>query len=492
MVILSFSLLGFNVLFVTNAGNDVMITDFYSCDAIGVPQDYFPKKTTAYFNVTVTNNAQYAKSISLDLSVKDELDVPIGVDQLSSSVPPNASAYYIMKIFIPKWAYVGVATAFASLWVEGVPIEGKYTSFYIGPVDLTPPTIHILSPENVTYTTDVVSLILAVNERTTWMGYSLNGLGNVTISGNTTLTSLLNGAYAMTVYANDTSSNTGSSQAYFTVAVVHDISANSLSCLPTEIYMGQAVNITVSVQNEGTVTEIFNVTTYANASAIQTQTITLESRASTSIVFTWNTTDAPPGNYTISAYAHPVIHETDIEDNTCTNGIVRIIKRDIAIITTTASKTIIGQGFCLDINCTVVNRGDHVETFDVFAYADSFLIKELQITLNPKENKTLSFTWNTTDFAYSNYNISIYATLLPGETNTEDNTFIYGMVKVTIPGDINGDFNVQLLDLVLFATAYNSYLGEPKWNPNADIDNNLVANLADLVIVAKHYGQHYP
>jgi len=48
---------------------------------------------------------------------------------------------------------------------------------------------------------------------------------------------------------------------------------------------------------------------------IRTQTVTLESGASTTITFTWNTTGFAKGNYTISAYAWPVPGETDTEDN---------------------------------------------------------------------------------------------------------------------------------------------------------------------------------
>jgi hypothetical protein len=58
--------------------------------------------------------------------------------------------------------------------------------------------------------------------------------------------------------------------------------------------------------------------------AIGTQTVTLESGASTTLTFTWNTTGFAKGNYTISAYAWPVSGETDIEDNTYSDGIVTI------------------------------------------------------------------------------------------------------------------------------------------------------------------------
>jgi hypothetical protein len=45
---------------------------------------------------------------------------------------------------------------------------------------------------------------------------------------------------------------------------------------------------------------------------------------------------------------------------------------------------------------------------------------------------------------------------------------------------------------VILAKAYGSKPGEPKWNPNADIDNNSIVGLSDLVILAKNYGKTDP
>src|SRR5208337_2623103 len=85
--------------------------------------------------------------------------------------------------------------------------------------DWTPPTIIVLSPENITYSVNHVSLNYTVSKQTSWEGYSLDGLGNVTIAGNTTLVNLSDGSHAITVYANDTVGNMGRSTSV-TFAVV--------------------------------------------------------------------------------------------------------------------------------------------------------------------------------------------------------------------------------------------------------------------------------
>jgi hypothetical protein len=83
--------------------------------------------------------------------------------------------------------------------------------------DVTQPVITIQSPQNRAYTTSI-PLTFTINEPTSWIGYSLDNRPNVMISGNTTLFGLSYGSHNVIVYANDTSSNRGTSRrVYFTV-----------------------------------------------------------------------------------------------------------------------------------------------------------------------------------------------------------------------------------------------------------------------------------
>jgi hypothetical protein len=56
-----------------------------------------------------------------------------------------------------------------------------------------------------------VSLAFAVNKPALWIGYSLDGQDNVTVTGNTTLSGLTSGLHNVTVYVKDTFENTGAS-----------------------------------------------------------------------------------------------------------------------------------------------------------------------------------------------------------------------------------------------------------------------------------------
>jgi N-acetylneuraminic acid mutarotase len=75
-----------------------------------------------------------------------------------------------------------------------------------------PPVVSIFSPENKTYTTSNIPLTFTLSKTASWIGYSLNGQANVTITENTTLTGLSDGSHSLRVYANDTAGNMSSSE----------------------------------------------------------------------------------------------------------------------------------------------------------------------------------------------------------------------------------------------------------------------------------------
>ena len=74
------------------------------------------------------------------------------------------------------------------------------------------PTINLVSPENITYFDRNISVSFSPNKQVSWIGYSFDGLENVTINGNLTLMDLPFGAHNITVYAIDQYANQGSSE----------------------------------------------------------------------------------------------------------------------------------------------------------------------------------------------------------------------------------------------------------------------------------------
>jgi hypothetical protein len=100
--------------------------------------------------------------------------------------------------------------------------------------------------------------------------------------------------------------------------------------------------------------------------------------------------------------------------------------------------------------------------------------------------------WNTTGFAYGNYELWAQACPILGEEDIDDNVLTYGFVLVSIPGDVNADFRVQYLDLGKLLSAYGSTPDKLKWDSNCDINEDGRIQYLDLGILLAHYGQHYP
>jgi hypothetical protein len=95
-------------------------------------------------------------------------------------------------------------------------VNQQYTPFGYGTIS---PEVAVVSPENRSYNSSSVSLIFTVDKPAVWMGYSLDGQDNVTITGNTTITGISSGLHNVTVYAKDSFENTGASETIsFTIA----------------------------------------------------------------------------------------------------------------------------------------------------------------------------------------------------------------------------------------------------------------------------------
>jgi len=131
---------------------------------------------------------------------------------------------------------------------------------------------------------------------------------------------------------NDTSDNTLIDGQVLVRPSFHDTAITNVRTFPNSTFQGENVDVCANVWNAGDFPETFNVTAYADENptvigdeiTIGTLPITLPSKGSTSLTFTWNTTGVSPSNYTISVVASNVIDEADPTDNVYKNGKIEV------------------------------------------------------------------------------------------------------------------------------------------------------------------------
>lgn len=190
------------------------------------------------------------------------------------------------------------------------------------------PTLHYDATINAHCITEVADVNVAILMDGSPTGYTtphtftgLNATHTFTVPNNDTngdpLKQWNTGQTSTTI----TVSSAGTYTAYYGPSPIHDIAITDIEPSKTVVGQNHSLNVNVTVGNPGDYPETFNVTLYANTTAIGNPTVTyLPNATFTHIIFAWNTTGFACGNYTLSAYAHPVSDETDIADNNFTGG----------------------------------------------------------------------------------------------------------------------------------------------------------------------------
>jgi hypothetical protein len=198
----------------------------------------------------------------------------------------------------------------------------------------------------------------------------------------------------------------------------------------------------------------------------------------------------------------PIPHTTVDGMVDVTSGVIH----DVAVTNVTSFKTVVCQGYTSNITVTVENQGGFLETFNVTVYANTTAIETQTVNSMPNGTSTiLTFTWDTSGFAKGKYTISAYAWPVPGETDTADNNFTGGWVRVSMVGDLTGgtpnpwdfvpDGKVDGKDIAIVALCFGSAPGCPPpyiWNPNSDVNNDVKIDGKDIATVALHFGQADP
>lgn len=273
----------------------------------------------------------------------------------------------------------------------------------------------------------------------------------------------------------------------------NDVAIANITTHNSTVIQGQEVTMEITVENHGYYTESFDVTIYASTTPIgQVPVTNLEQGANQLLSFVWNTSGFAAGNHTITVEAEVVTNETDTLDNLLVDGTVEVrALHDLAVVNLTVKRTIVGQGYSVAINATIRNQGIFTETFNVTLYANTTISEMLtNITLATGNWTIVTFSWNAENQTKGNYAIRVYSHQVSGEIDVENNN-LTTWILVTIPGDVDGDREVNIFDIVMIAGAYGTEEGNPDYNPCYDIDGDKQIDIFDVVVAAGNYGENW-
>ena len=225
----------------------------------------------------------------------------------------------------------------------------------------------------------------------------------------------------------------------------HDIAIIDIAPSVAQAYIGYTVGINVTVVNEGTKSEVFDVYVYADMDTavigdeiiIDNITgVSLEAKATTTLSVTWDTTSVVEGTYTISAEVPPVKGEEDTDNNRYIDGTVTVspvLTHDVAVTGVSAPDEVT-QGNVVTISVDVANPGDSNETFDVTVTYDTTPIGTQSVTLASKDFTMILFDWDTTGVDPDTYIITAEAILAEDWdlNNNEANTTITVTLEVVL------------------------------------------------------------
>jgi PKD repeat protein len=137
--------------------------------------------------------------------------------------------------------------------------------------------------------------------------------------------------------------------------VEHDVAITGVTVTPTEVEVGEVVEINVRVENEGTMKEKdFGVSVYNGTSLIETRNVTLVAGAERMLHFSWfeTTNTTVQSAYNVSAQVTSVINETDVADNEFMNVVGTIRLLPVAHFTFSPSEPTSGQTVAFDASAS--------------------------------------------------------------------------------------------------------------------------------------------
>lgn len=430
----------------------VEVTSVILCKSDETPIDEAKRGKFAYFLITVINNRASSRDVIITINVYDNVLIPLGAGAMQTTIAAGKVITCLYSIWIERWASVGKALACANVYdVDGYPFSPEKVGNFTIIISEYEEAPHDSPPEQ------------PVHNGTYEMQFRLSPEPHP-------------GIYEVRVRA----SYHGWKASATTTFLVEDTVAPPWASFTAEPPMA-GPNRTIRFDGSFSSPEGYN------------DTITScmwdfgDSQNSTGIIVEHSYPDL--GNYTVT------LNVTDSEGfwNT-TSKLISVREIHDVALTSIECPDEVYSNWLVTVTVSVKNKGTFMETFNVTVYYNSSIRAIKTVTdLDPLGETILNFHWNTTGLPlYANCTVTAQADILINETVTEDNSLAYGPVLVKGLGDIDGDRDVDIYDIILLCQAYGSKSGDENWDIRADIIPNGEIDIYDVVKFCDLYGKIYP
>ncbi|MEM2779874.1 MAG: PKD domain-containing protein [Candidatus Bathyarchaeia archaeon] len=431
----------------------VSIIEVLPCNEYLNPKYSFKIEDIAYFKVTMKNNGVTTRRVRVTISILDGTKIALDAKDFTVTIPGGVTSYAVLSIIIPPYAYIGKATAIASIFSDlpangGVPYSKEKSIYFeiTRSIGITTP------PPPVTVET------------------SLPGTYNVTFKLSPMT---MPGTYQVYVNAKKEYSIQRNST-NFNVQSIPNPPQASFTYTPLKPYVNQTVTFDASASSA----ENWNDTIirYEWDFGDNTPKVVMEG--------TWGN---PPSPIVTHVYTQPgrYIITLNVTD---TDGLWSTTSKPIDILPPsgpTASFTwfptqpYVNQTVTFDAS-TSLPGWNGTQPTPIVSYRWNFGDGNTTTTSSPIINHAYKLE--------GNYTVTLTVTDSRGLTDNMSQ-IIRVKTRPLLIGDLNGDGIVDYADISIVCRAYGSYPGHPRWDERADINGDEFVDYADIGICARNYGK---
>src|SRR5208282_3799987 len=158
----------------------------------------------------------------------------------------------------------------------------------------------------------------------------------------------------------------------------------------------------------------------------------------------------------------------------------------VSITNVMLQQSFVEQGFTLPVTVTIQNSGSVSEVANVQLFPNSTSIFNGTLSLGSLASGTLTCPVDTDGLSIGKYTITASA-VSSSEPNVTPSTMSGGTFGVTYLGDLNGDFQVNFQDMLIFVAEYTAYFTDGTYFPAIDYSHEGTINFNDITLFEGYY-----